>query len=138
MLLNKKGGFQLLPNVEDPKYIVFCDFDETYYPHSMSHERQKDLYELENYLEAKSINEELVFGWVTGSSTESILHKMEQGGFRFFPHFIASDLGTESPISRSITFWKVIQIGIHRLVSKNLIRGKSMKFIMFYLTAIYH
>lgn len=95
MLLNKKGGFQLLPNVEDPKYIVFCDFDETYYPHSMSHEKQKDLYELENYLEAKSNNEELVFGWVTGSSIESILHKMEQGRFRFFPHFIASDLGTE-------------------------------------------
>lgn len=54
MFLNKKGGFQLLPKVEDPKYIVFCDFDETYYPHYMSHERQEDLYELENYLEAKA------------------------------------------------------------------------------------
>ncbi|MGG0847034.1 HAD-IIB family hydrolase [Peribacillus simplex] len=95
MLLNKKGGFQLLPNVEDPKYIVFCDFDETYYPHFMTEERQKDLYELENYLEVKSNDGELVFGWVTGSSIESILHKMEHGKFRFFPHFIASDLGTE-------------------------------------------
>lgn len=138
MLLNKKGGFQLLPNVEDPKYIVFCDFDETYYPHSMSLERQKDLYELEDYLEAKSNDEELVFGWVTGSSIESILHKMERGGFRFFPHFIASDLGTEITYFSENNFWKRIQIGIHRLISKNLIKGKSMKFIMFCITGIYH
>lgn len=138
MLLNKKGGFQLLPNVENPKYIVFCDFDETYYPHSMSHERQKDLYELENFLETKSYDEELVFGWVTGSSIESILHKMERGGFRFFPHFIASDLGTEITYFQKTTFWKRIQIGIHRLISKNLIKRKLKKFIMFYLTAIYH
>lgn len=95
MLSSSKGGFRLLPTVDSPKYIVFSDFDETYYPHEMTNERQKALYELEDYLEEKSQQGLLLIGWVTGSSLESILHKMEKGNFRSFPHFIASDLGTE-------------------------------------------
>ncbi|MCI4170580.1 HAD family hydrolase, partial [Bacillus spizizenii] len=45
--------------------------------------------------EQKSKDGELLIGWVTGSSIESILDKMERGKFRYFPHFLASDLGTE-------------------------------------------
>ena len=52
-------------------------------------------YELEDYLEQKSKDGELIIGWVTGSSIESIIDKMGRGKFRYFPHFIASDLGTE-------------------------------------------
>ena len=74
MFLNKKGGFQLLPKVDDPKYIVFCDFDETYYPHYMSHERQEDLYELENYLEAKSNDEERGIYQLVAFVSKSCLH----------------------------------------------------------------
>ncbi len=33
--------------------------------------------------------------WVTGSSIESILDKMKRGKFRYFPHFIASNLRKE-------------------------------------------
>lgn len=95
MLLNKRAEFKLFSNVNNPKYIVFCDFDETYYPHNMSKDRQRDLYELEDFFDQKSKDGSLVVGWVTGSSIESILDKMERGNFRFFPHFIASDLGTE-------------------------------------------
>ncbi|MEC2078341.1 HAD-IIB family hydrolase [Metabacillus fastidiosus] len=95
MLFNRKTEFKLFSNVENPNYIVFCDFDETYYPHTMTEDRQRDLYELEDYLDQKSKDGVIIVGWVTGSSMESILDKMERGKFRFFPHFIASDLGTE-------------------------------------------
>ncbi|CAM4031660.1 HAD-IIB family hydrolase [Mesobacillus zeae] len=95
MLLKFKNSHKLLPYVEKPKYMVFCDFDETYYPHNMTDERRRHLHELEDYLEKQSNEGKLVIGWVTGSSIDSLLAKMEKGGLRFFPHFIASDLGTE-------------------------------------------
>jgi kanosamine-6-phosphate phosphatase len=95
VFLSKKAKFKLFSNVENPKYIVFCDFDETYYSHNMNEDRQRYLYELEDYLEQKCNDGKLIIGWVTGSSVESILDKMEKGNFRFFPHFIASNLGTE-------------------------------------------
>ncbi len=43
MLFNKKMKFKLFSHVENPYYIVFCDFDETYYPHTMTKDRQRDL-----------------------------------------------------------------------------------------------
>ncbi|MDO8224384.1 HAD-IIB family hydrolase [Bacillus cabrialesii] len=95
MLLSKKLEYKTLSMVEHPKYIVFCDFDETYFPHTIDEQKQQDIYELEDYLEQKSKAGELLIGWVTGSSIESILDKMGRGKFRYFPHFIASDLGTE-------------------------------------------
>ncbi|MFJ7747085.1 HAD-IIB family hydrolase [Peribacillus sp. NPDC097295] len=95
MLLNKLEEFISLSPVDRPKYIIFSDFDETYYPHNMNDMRQKELYELEEYLKEKSIDGELLFGWVTGSSMEMVLNKMKKGNLRYFPHFIASDLGTE-------------------------------------------
>lgn len=95
MLVNKKEKFKQLSMVENPTYLVFCDFDETYYPHSMDRKKQQKLYELEDYLAEQSEKRQLMFGWVTGSSLESVFHKMDKGGFRLFPHFIASNLGTE-------------------------------------------
>ncbi|MCY8318788.1 HAD-IIB family hydrolase [Bacillus vallismortis] len=95
MLLSKKSEYKTLSKVEHPKYIVFCDFDETYFPHTIDEQKQQHIYELEDYLEQKSKDGELQIGWVTGSSIESILDKMGRGKFRYFPHFIASDLGTE-------------------------------------------
>ncbi|MGD2407453.1 kanosamine-6-phosphate phosphatase [Bacillus subtilis] len=95
MLLSKKSKYKTLSTVEHPQYIVFCDFDETYFPHTIDEQKQQDIYELEDYLEQKSKDGELIIGWVTGSSIESILDKMGRGKFRYFPHFIASDLGTE-------------------------------------------
>lgn len=95
MLLYKLEEFISLSTVDRPKYIIFSDFDETYYPHNMNDMRQKELYELEEYLKEKSIDGELLFGWVTGSSMEIVLNKMKKGNLRYFPHFIASDLGTE-------------------------------------------
>ena len=95
MLLHNKEKFKQLSVVENPKYIVFCDFDETYYSHNLDRKKQQKLYELEDYLVQKSEKQQLMFGWVTGSSIESVLEKMEKANFRFFPHFIASDLGTE-------------------------------------------
>ncbi|GGE09138.1 kanosamine-6-phosphate phosphatase [Marinithermofilum abyssi] len=61
----------------------------------MNEVRQNYLHELEDYLEQKSKEGQLIIGWVTGSSVESVLDKMETGNFRYFPHFMASDLGTE-------------------------------------------
>lgn len=95
MLLYKLEEFISLSTVDRPKYIIFSDFDETYYPHNMNDMRQKELYELEEYLKEKSIDGELLFGLVTGSSMEIVLNKMKKGNLRYFPHFIASDLGTE-------------------------------------------
>lgn len=53
MLLSKKSEYKTLPKVEHPKYIVFCDFDETYFPHTIDEQKQQDIYELEDYLEQK-------------------------------------------------------------------------------------
>lgn len=95
VLLSKKLEFKTLSHVEQPKYIIFCDFDETYFPHKIDNQKQQDIYELEDYLVQKSKSGDILIGWVTGSSIESILDKMRRGRFRYFPHFIASDLGTE-------------------------------------------
>lgn len=95
MLLNKNDEFNSLSPVDKPKYIIFSDFDETYYPHNLNNKRQRDLYELEEYLRERSLDGELLFGWVTGSSLDTVLNKMKNGKLRYFPHFIASDLGTE-------------------------------------------
>ncbi|WP_345240704.1 HAD-IIB family hydrolase [Pontibacillus salipaludis] len=78
-----------------PSTIVFFDFDETYYPHKLNPHRYEKLRELEDYLSKQTDEGNLVFGWVTGSSVESVIDKMETGGLSLLPHFIASSLGTE-------------------------------------------
>ncbi|WP_046173605.1 HAD-IIB family hydrolase [Domibacillus indicus] len=131
MLLNKKAEFTLLPPVRNPKYIVFCDFDETYYPHTMSNKRQQDLYELEDYAKQKSEEGTLVIGWVTGSSIESILDKMKRGGLRFFPHFIASDLGTEITYFSEHNFGRQDMEWHSRTVSENFTKEKIEEIVTF-------
>lgn len=87
--------FERLPQVKNPKYIVFCDFDETYYPHNMDDSKRSNMKLLEKYLYEHGSKGDLVIGWVTGSSLESIVEKMKKGGIQYFPHFVASGLGTE-------------------------------------------
>lgn len=95
MVSSEITKFNLFSNVENPKQIVFCDFDETYYPHTLNEVSERYIYELEDYLAEKSNTGELIVGWVTGSNITSILEKMKIGKFRYLPHFIASNLGTE-------------------------------------------
>ncbi|GGE16230.1 kanosamine-6-phosphate phosphatase [Marinithermofilum abyssi] len=129
MLLSKKAKFKSFSNITSPRHIVFCDFDETYYPHSMNGDRQHYLHELEDYIEKKANNGELMIGWVTGSSVKSVLDKMERGNFRFFPHFIASDLGTEITYFTEDHFGKRDSGWDSRLKNGNFSKGKSDEII---------
>ncbi|SDW97907.1 kanosamine-6-phosphate phosphatase [Marininema mesophilum] len=129
MLLNKTTEFKLFSNVTSPKYIVFCDFDETYYPHSLIGDRQHYFHELEKYIEKKSNDGELMFGLVTGSSMKSVLDKMERGNFRFLPHFIASDLGTEITYFTEDYFGKRDVEWDYRLENGNFSKRKSDEII---------
>ncbi|MEY9093678.1 HAD-IIB family hydrolase [Paenibacillus sp. RC84] len=95
MLSEYKDSFIRLEHPLKPKHLVFCDFDETYFPHVLLDQHRRELEELEAFIERKSREGELMIGWVSGSKLEDILRKMSGGKFRIFPHFIASDLGTE-------------------------------------------
>ncbi|WP_044642736.1 HAD-IIB family hydrolase [Risungbinella massiliensis] len=88
-------SFVLLPNEKETSFIVFCDFDETYYPHHADQEIKTNIYNLEEYIRQQSQEKGLKLGWVTGSSLDSVFYKMKKVGMRYLPHFIASDLGTE-------------------------------------------
>lgn len=61
----------------------------------MTEEQRADVKRLEAFVAEKSEAGQLLLGWVTGSSLDSVTSKMEKGGFHQFPHFIASNLGTE-------------------------------------------
>lgn len=87
--------FRTLPEIPNPKYIVFSDFDETYFPHQLTAERKSQIQALEQTIVEKSRVSGLIFGLVTGSNIEAVLEKMKKGGFQYLPHFIASDLGIE-------------------------------------------
>ncbi|WEG18953.1 HAD-IIB family hydrolase [Alkalihalophilus pseudofirmus] len=77
------------------KYIIFFDFDETYFPHECTDELLSHLKELEEYLQ-KLVHEHYVkVGWVTGSDLLQVAYKMKRANLSFSPHFIASNLGTE-------------------------------------------
>ncbi|WP_227940363.1 HAD-IIB family hydrolase [Alkalihalobacillus deserti] len=80
---------------ENTKFIIFFDFDETYFPHECSKEQLKDLRQLENYLKKLSLKHSVKIGWVTGSDIHQILQKVEKANIAYAPHFIASNLGTE-------------------------------------------
>ncbi|MDQ0225743.1 HAD-IIB family hydrolase [Metabacillus niabensis] len=76
-------------------YLLFFDFDETYFPHSCTDELLKHVYELEQYLENLAQKHHVKIGWVTGSDLNQIMQKMERANMSYSPHFIASNLGTE-------------------------------------------
>lgn len=73
--------------------LVCFDFDETYFPHACTAEQLDHLRRLEDFLEQHS--QQLSTMWVTGSSLETISEKVKRAEMRYFPHRIASSLGTE-------------------------------------------
>lgn len=73
--------------------LVCFDFDETYFPHACTPEQLRHLRRLEDFLEHHSHRFSTM--WVTGSSLETISKKMRRAELRYFPHRIASSLGTE-------------------------------------------
>ncbi len=89
------AGVSLLPRIEAPQGLVFCDFDGTYLLHDDMPRRTQELAALEAYLETTCPAQGLVFGWVTGSSLETLGSKTLAYGIRLWPHFIAGALGTE-------------------------------------------
>lgn len=76
-------------------YLIFFDFDETYFPHDCTGEKVKDLNEMEKYLNSLAKDQSVKIGWVTGSDLNQIVHKIGRANFSYSPHFIASNLGTE-------------------------------------------
>jgi kanosamine-6-phosphate phosphatase len=88
-------SFIPLPKREKTAFIVFCDFDETYFPHHHDEELTRNIHHLEEFIRKHSKESGLRLGLVTGSSPDSVFHKMKKAGMRYLPHFIASDLGTE-------------------------------------------
>ncbi|PZD97083.1 haloacid dehalogenase [Paenibacillus sambharensis] len=77
------------------EYLIFFDFDETYYPHECLPEQLNKVYELELYLQQLARDYHVKTAWVTGSSVQQIQAKMKLAGMTQLPHFIASNLGTE-------------------------------------------
>ncbi|MEC0123482.1 HAD-IIB family hydrolase [Paenibacillus pabuli] len=77
------------------QYLIFFDFDETYYPHECLPEQLEMVYTLEKYLQQLARDLQVKIAWVTGSSFPQIQSKMNMAGMTQLPHFIASNLGTE-------------------------------------------
>ena len=74
--------------------ILTCfDFDETYFPHACTSDQLASVRRLEDFLERYS--HQLSTMWVTGSSLKSLREKVDRANLRFWPHRIASSLGTE-------------------------------------------
>jgi kanosamine-6-phosphate phosphatase len=87
---------KLLPEVTQPKYIIFCDFDESYYPHETNADTQVRNIELfEDRIWELANKGEVLIGLVTGSNVDVVLKKMSKRTYRYLPHFIAGNLGTE-------------------------------------------
>lgn len=60
-------SFHTLRQVNKPKYAVFCDFDETYFAHSITDESRKALMDLETFIHSHHLDHKILLGWVTGS-----------------------------------------------------------------------
>ncbi|WP_215142959.1 HAD-IIB family hydrolase [Exiguobacterium qingdaonense] len=73
--------------------LICFDFDETYFPHACTPTQLAAVRQLEDFLERYS--DQLSTMWVTGSSLESLREKINRANLRFWPHRIASSLGTE-------------------------------------------
>ncbi|MFE2531600.1 HAD-IIB family hydrolase [Streptomyces sp. NPDC059371] len=84
-----------LPALATVRTVAFCDFDETYLAHENTPDQQHSRRTLEDYLARAGARHGLLFGWVTGSSLTSVLHKARGHRLRFLPHFMACSLGTE-------------------------------------------
>ncbi|MBG0918221.1 HAD-IIB family hydrolase [Exiguobacterium sp. PBE] len=78
---------------DEGRTLVCFDFDETYFPHACSADQLASVRRLEDFLERHSSSVSTM--WVTGSSLASIHEKAKRANLRFWPHRIASSLGTE-------------------------------------------
>jgi kanosamine-6-phosphate phosphatase len=76
-------------------YLILFDFDETYYPHERTKEQLQSVYQLEQYLQSLAAEKHVKIGWVTGSSLEHVINKMDLANMMYYPHFIGSNLGTQ-------------------------------------------
>lgn len=87
----------LFPSFPYPRHIsrILCsDFDETWRPHLTANQQDSGIRELEDYLQTHIPSLQLAVGWITSSTLEAVFRKCT-GYARYFPHFIASSLGTE-------------------------------------------
>ncbi|MDR4191243.1 HAD family hydrolase, partial [Bacillus pseudomycoides] len=75
--------FRTLAEISNPKYIVFCDFDETYFPPQLTAARSSQLRSLEQTIVVKGSVSVLLCGWVTGSDIEAVLEEIERGGVQY-------------------------------------------------------
>ncbi|MGW1616942.1 HAD-IIB family hydrolase [Streptomyces sp. NPDC002285] len=90
---------------------VFTDFDETYLAHSQTPEIRRTLQDLEDFLSKECERRGILIGWVTGSSLQSVMSKVDQYELSILPHFIASSLGAElvhfeNGVARSDSHWQ--------------------------------
>ena len=84
-----------LPVPRRVRTVVFSDFDETYLAHAGTPGQVCSRRQLEAYLVEASERHGVLFGWVTGSSLDSVMRKAEAHGLGSLPHFLACSLGTE-------------------------------------------
>lgn len=84
-----------LPVPRTVRTVVFSDFDETYLAHAGTPGHVRSRRRLESYLAEAGARQGVLFGWVTGSSLDSVLRKAGTHGLRVLPHFLACSLGTE-------------------------------------------
>ncbi|MGP1908417.1 HAD-IIB family hydrolase [Metabacillus sp. JX24] len=82
-------------STEKTDFLLFLDFDETYFPHECTNKQLVMLRNLEEYLNWLSKTYRVKVGWVTGSSLQQVEQKMKKANLRYLPHFISSNLGTE-------------------------------------------
>jgi len=86
---------RVLPRVDTPKYIVFTDFDESYFAHEQTDSTKAALAELETFLRRHAETGDLLFGIITGSNLATVYRKLEANGLAFIPHFVGGSMGTE-------------------------------------------
>ncbi|MCC5891685.1 HAD-IIB family hydrolase [Exiguobacterium sp.] len=78
---------------KEGRTLVCFDFDETYFPHACTAEQLEGVRRLEDFLEQNAHRFSTM--WVTGSSFDALTEKTNRASMRYFPHRIASSLGTE-------------------------------------------
>lgn len=78
---------------KEGKTLICFDFDETYFPHQCTEEQLRHVRSLEDFLEEHGADFSTM--WVTGSSVNALQEKVRKANLRYFPHRIASSLGTE-------------------------------------------
>jgi len=74
--------------------VICSDLDETFMPYNENDKLNSGIPELEKFLLANIVDHSMIFGLITGSSLTATLRKINDY-VNYYPHFIASSLGTE-------------------------------------------